>query len=97
MAASPKPALVLPAVSLLGALGTALGHGSVLYPPTRNAIDSELAPWKGAVANDTTQFPMTGHWKYMPFGCDCSNGTEPCAAGQGCFWFSQVQPSLSRL
>ena len=32
---------------------------------------------------------MTGHWKYMPFGCDCSNGTEPCEAGQGCFWFSQ--------
>ena len=25
-----------------------VGHGSVLYPPTRNAIDSTIAPWKGA-------------------------------------------------
>jgi hypothetical protein len=73
----------------LATFRTALGHGSVLYPPTRNAIDSQVAPWKGAVTSNTQQFPMTGHWKYMPFGCDCSNGTEPCEAGQGCFWFSQ--------
>jgi len=68
-----------------------IGHGSVLYPPTRNAIDSTIAPWKGATIgpNNTEQFPQTGHWNYMPFGCDCSNGTDMCEAGQGCFWFSQ--------
>jgi len=70
---------------------TVLCHGSVLYPPTRNAIDSTLPPWKGATIgpNNDRQFPQTGHWKYMPFGCDCSNGTSLCESGQGCFWFSQ--------
>ena len=32
---------------------------------------------------------LAGHWKYMPFGCECSNGTGLCESGQGCFWFSQ--------
>ena len=68
---------------------------SVLYPPPRNAIDSVIKPWKGARATDTQQFPMTGHWKYMPFGCDCSNGTALCEAGQSCFWFSQGCTSAS--
>ena len=37
-------------------------HGSVLYPPTRNAIDSTIDPWKGATigVNNTQQFPQTG-------------------------------------
>ena len=25
------------------------GHGSVVHPPPRNAVDSELAPWNGSV------------------------------------------------
>ena len=85
------PRLVLLSGAVAALPGFVSGHGSVLYPPTRNAIDSTLEPWRTAVTNSSSrkQFPMTGHWKYMPFGCDCTNGTEPCAAGQGCFWFSQ--------
>ena len=66
-------------------------HGSVLFPPSRNAVDAQLEPWKSSSDNvrHHRQFPMTGHWKYMPFGCDCTNGTEPCESGQSCFWFSQ--------
>ena len=73
------------ALVAVGALPLVAGHGSVLFPPTRNAIDSELEPWHSAtIAGGKQQFPYTGHWKYMPFGCDCTNGTEPCMAGQGC-------------
>ena len=72
-------------VLAVGALPLVAGHGSVLFPPTRNAIDSALEPWSSAtIAGGKQQFPYTGHWKYMPFGCDCTNGTEPCMAGQGC-------------
>jgi hypothetical protein len=86
-------AVSLAAVALAVLAPLVAGHGSVLYPPSRNAIDSQLEPWKSSADNvrANKQFPMTGHWKYMPFGCDCSNGTEPCEAGQGCFWFSQVR------
>ena len=78
-------AAVRMALVAVGALPLVAGHGSVLFPPTRNAIDSELEPWRSAtIAGGKQQFPYTGHWKYMPFGCDCTNGTEPCMAGQGC-------------
>ena len=49
--------------SLLSVMVTVVtGHGSVLYPPTRNAIDSQIVPWKGATIgpNNTEQFPQTG-------------------------------------
>ena len=83
-----KLAALLSLCSCLLLLGPAAGHGAIIYPMPRNAIDRDVYPWSAGVDNATGQFPNTGHWKYMPFGCDCSNGTEPCRTGQSCFWFS---------
>jgi len=59
------------------------GHGSLIMPPPRNAIDSELPEW-----HNEKNLPMTG-W-IEPFSCQCTNGTEFfCNSGQSCFWFSQ--------
>jgi len=67
---------------LLAAAGTARGHASMIMPPTRNAIDSELPAWSKG------QHPETG-W-IEPYNCACTNGTEAeCNSGQSCFWFSQ--------
>lgn len=68
------------AVVLLASVPLAAGHGSVVYPPTRNSVDRNLPPWKGG------KHPDTGDKE--PFGCVCSNGTKPCDVGQSCFWFS---------
>lgn len=58
------------------------GHGSMIMPPTRNAIDSETAAWSNG------QHPMTG--TIEPYNCRCTNASEPeCNSGQSCFWFSQ--------
>ena len=77
-------------VVLLGCLPLGAPHGSVLFPPPRNAIDAQLEPWRSHANTEqnTRQFPLTGRWKYLPFGCDCTNGTAPCEAGQSCYWFS---------
>ena len=59
-----------------------LGHASMIMPPTRNAWDSETAPWSHG------KHPFTGFIE--PYRCECVNGTEPeCNSGQSCFWFSQ--------
>lgn len=59
----------------------ALGHGSVLLPPSRNSIDVELPAWSNA------KHPETG--TIQPYTCTCTNGSSPCNNGQSCFWFSQ--------
>jgi hypothetical protein len=69
--------LPISAAFILAALPLATGHGSVLYPPTRNAIDSSISPWKGARATTTEQFPYTGHWKYLPPGPRDCIGIRP--------------------
>ena len=69
------------------AIGVA-GHGFLVMPPPRNAIDSELPPWSNG------KHPRTGTLEALP--CDCTNGTDPyCNSGQACFWFSQGACSLS--
>jgi len=68
--------------AILAALATcAHGHGSMIMPPSRGAIDAELPPWSNG------SNPPTG--VIEPYTCNCVNGTEPCLSGQGCFWFSQ--------
>lgn len=62
-------------------------HASMIMPPPRNAIDSELEPWKSAAGQPLSRWPKTG-W-IEPYGCECVNGTSDCAPGQACFWFSQ--------
>mmetsp|Transcript_33210 Transcript_33210/g.86951 ORF Transcript_33210/g.86951 Transcript_33210/m.86951 type:complete len:374 (+) Transcript_33210:25-1146(+) len=69
------------ALLAVGVVAMAPGHGSMLLPPPRNAIDAELPAWANA------SHPMTG--TIEPYNCRCTNGTSPCANGQACFWFSQ--------
>jgi len=64
-------------------VGTVIGHGSMIMPPPRNAIDSTLPLW-----HNQKEPPPTG--LIEPYHCTCRNGTEPfCNSGQACFWFSQ--------
>jgi hypothetical protein len=71
-----KSALYFP-ISLLLA-SHAAGHGSVLYPPPRNAVERTLPEF----ANGS--FPA-GH-----YDCSCTNGTEThCESGQSCLWMHQ--------
>jgi len=66
----------------LAAVANAIGHASLIMPPSRNAIDSELPAWSGG------KHPNTG-W-IEPYNCACTNSTEAeCNNGQSCFWFSQ--------
>ena len=69
------------AACLLAFVARAAGHASMIMPPTRNSIDSELPAWSGG------KHPMTG-W-IEPYNCGCTNGTSECNSGQSCFWFSQ--------
>jgi len=50
-------------LSVCSLLDLAHSHGAVLFPPPRNAIDSTLAPWKGASigVNNDQQFPQVQH------------------------------------
>jgi len=61
-----------------------LGHGAMLLPPPRNAIDSTIPGnnW----GNGTNK---TGVLEKL--GVGCANGTEhdACHPGQSVFWFSQ--------
>ena len=57
------------------------GHGSMIIPVSRNAVDAELPAWANG------KHPETG--TIEPYTCACVNGTTPCSSGQGCFWFSQ--------
>ena len=58
-----------------------VGHGSMIMPPSRNAMDATLPPWQHG------RTPPTG--VIEPYKCACTNGTSGCDVGQACFWFSQ--------
>jgi hypothetical protein len=45
--ASPTKMRVLPLALLVG---RAAGHGAVVRPPPRNAVDRDLPPWNGPVS-----------------------------------------------
>ena len=73
---------VLARVVIFLFLATSLvsGHGAVVYPPPRNAIDHELPPWSGQVP---PSIPGVDAW------CPFHNGTSLTGNnGQACFWFS---------
>lgn len=58
------------------------GHGAVVNPPPRNAIDKDLSPWNG---------PMPVHDKGVGQGlCPApdKSGRVTGLNGQACFWFS---------
>ena len=87
---------VLAALSFCGSTN---GHGAVVWPPTRNAVDHDLAPWNG----QTPEYPgpsvesMTGWCPVSAYSQDlpglqsarmASNPELSGKNGQACFWFS---------
>ena len=74
---------------LLAALSPrAASHSSLLFPPSRNAVDRDLAPWRngGFGVNVSAGVPPDN------YGCDCVNATRhgavACEVAQSCFYFS---------
>jgi len=57
----------------LGALALCNGHGAIVLPRSRNAVDHD-ASFK---------------WHPAQAPCTCSNGTEGCSNGQACYWYNQ--------
>jgi len=58
------------------------GHGAMLNPPPRNAIDSTIPGDDWGDGQNHTGI-LEG------LGVSCTNGTESCRPGQSVFWFSQ--------
>lgn len=57
-----------------------VGHGAVVFPPPRNAVDHDISPWNGPVPEP---IPGVKAW------CPISNGSTLSGVnGQSCFWFS---------
>ena len=75
---------MLKTVCVLFLVGGAHGHGAMITPAPRNAIDSTIpgANWGNGTNHTGTLEPLKVH---------CVNGTEPnaCHPGQSVFWFSQ--------
>lgn len=74
-----RAGLLFVAVVLAAAEGIR-GHGAVTFPPPRNAIDSNEAPWKNGVPRPVPFEP----WCPFPQNESALSG----ANGQACFWFS---------
>lgn len=71
----------------LASVGSALGHGFMITPAPRNAIDKDLPLWANGGFPKTNGGPgCTQDMKVC--GCWCANGTA-CESGQSCYWFSQ--------
>ena len=79
--------LALVVVTASSSVRTADAHSVVIIPRPRNAVDG----WDGSAAHPFPKPDNTpGCTESMGVcGCWCTNGTEPCAVGQTCFWFSQ--------
>jgi hypothetical protein len=78
--------VVLSGVLAAACIALTFGHSSLLIPPSRNAVDRVLPPWRGGSHGDGTFGPDA-------WGCNCINATTslgqvPCDVGQSCFWFS---------
>merc|ERR1711865_1302550 len=77
-------------ILVLSLLPLVAAHGSIVHPPPRNAIDSNLAPWNG-----TMPIGPSGEAPFEPW-CPVPNFKMPdspagrlsSANGQACFWFS---------
>ena len=47
---------------LIGAfIAQCAGHGAVVHPPPRNAVDGQIAPW-----NQSVPYPGSQHYIYPP-------------------------------
>ena len=79
-------ALVL-LVAMAALLPACAGHGAIVYPPSRNAIDHSIEPWKSFTAFKG-QF-CSGKYD-GPCWCPTTDasGKLSGASGQACWWFS---------
>ena len=79
-------ALVL-LVAMVALLPACAGHGAIVYPPSRNAIDHSIEPWKSFTAFKG-QF-CSGKYD-GPCWCPATDasGKLSGASGQACWWFS---------
>ena len=68
----------------LGYIAIASGHGAVVIPPPRQAIDRSLAPWNGTVPVPRPNVESKTGWCPVP----ASDGHVSGQNGQACFWFS---------
>eukprot|EP01051_Picozoa_sp_SAG22_P017238 SAG22_NODE_2612_length_2381_cov_2.086766_2_plen_91_part_00 len=60
------------------------GHGAVVRPPPRQAVDKTLPPWNGKVPAKPPNVESRTGWCPVP-GPD---GKLSGQNGQSCFWFS---------
>ena len=75
-------------VLFLVSVGSVRGHGFMITPAPRNAIDKDLPLFENGKFPQTNGEP--GCTQDMQVcGCWCANGTSPCESGQSCYWFSQ--------
>jgi hypothetical protein len=75
------------AAALLAALPLASGHGAIVFPPSRNAVDGELDPWAAGVPypvifNSTT--PVCRGGDAHGRGARCTLGHATYNAPQWC-------------
>jgi len=79
------------AILLCALLPSVLGHGSIVQPPPRNAIDRDLAPWNQTIpVNSSTGAPGFEPLCPIPDAQmpDSRAGRLSGSNGQACFWFS---------
>ena len=59
---------LLTVLLFFGPICQTLGHGAVVYPPPRNNIDFDIAPWSGNVPNPVPAVDdqKTGFWCPVP-------------------------------
>eukprot|EP00041_Stephanoeca_diplocostata_P012273 m.205821 g.205821 ORF g.205821 m.205821 type:complete len:362 (+) comp18884_c0_seq1:159-1244(+) len=60
------------------------GHGAVVNPPPRNAVDKDLPPWNGKVPDPAPSVESKTGWCPVPDKSGAVSGQN----GQSCFWFS---------
>jgi len=69
---------------LASTVSTATGHGALVFPPPRNAVDKDLHPWNGPVPGHPPSVESKTGWCPAPD----REGKVSGHNGQACFWFS---------
>jgi len=76
----------LAAATLLALSTNAAAHSNLIYPKSRNAIDSNDPRWLGGKGSPDIWQPQLGAFHGQ--ACACRNGSSVCDIGQTCLWMS---------
>ena len=68
------------------------GHGAVVYPPPRNAVDSDILPWSGPVPQHPPGVESATGW--CPAWSE-REGKISGQNGQACFWVRYSAPNAT--